>query len=364
MTEIALTQPAGPVPDSFPSVLGAKSTCHVDAAPARRTNEGRPLAAGWRLHRNFSSFFSSLFFRFSIFYPATIADFNLPILQFPAATQSGDPQLDSLWHARSMTTEQLTQLSESLADSVAAAAPSVVQVHGAGRPASGLVFAPDIVITTMRALGREDGLQVRGHDGSTLEAQLAGWDPTTSLALLRVAGLAGAPITPATAQPRVGHLALAVGRSWSNALSASAGIVAVIGGPLRTGRRRAIDQVLRTTAPMHDGFAGGALVDTTGALLGVITSTRIRGTTVVIPASIAWKTASSVLEHGGLKRGYLGIAGQPVRLPANLPRPAGLPDRSLGGGGSARRRRHAGESGGGRRSSRGRHHSGAGCEPD
>ena len=163
----------------------------------------------------------------------------------------------------------------------------------------------------------------------TMEAHLAGWDPTTSLALLRVAGLAGAPITPATAQPRVGHLALAVGRSWSNALSASAGIVAVIGGPLRTGRRRAIDQVLRTTAPMHDGFAGGALVDTTGALLGVITSTRIRGTTVVIPASIAWKTASSVLEHGGLKRGYLGIAGQPVRLPANLSRPAGLPAVAL-----------------------------------
>ena len=166
----------------------------------------------------------------------------------------------------------------------------------------------------MRALGREDGLQVRGHEGPEMEAHLAGWDPTTSLALLRVAGLAGAPITPATTQPRVGHLALAVGRSWSNALTASAGIVAVIGGPLRTGRRRAIDQVLRTTAPMHDGFAGGALVDTTGALLGVITSTRIRGTTVVIPASIAWKAASSVLEHGGLKRGYLGIAGQPVRL--------------------------------------------------
>ena len=228
-----------------------------------------------------------------------------------------------------MTTQQLTQLSESLADSVASAAPSVVQVHGAGRPASGLVFAPDIVITTMRALGREDGLQVRGHDGSTLEAQLAGWDPTTSLALLRVAGLAGAPITPANAPPRVGHLALAVGRSWSNALSASSGIVAVIGGPLRTGRRRAIDQVLRTTAPMHDGFAGGALVDTTGALLGVITSTRIRGTTVVIPASIAWKTASSVLEHGGLKRGYLGIAGQSVRLPANPSRPAGLPTVAL-----------------------------------
>jgi S1-C subfamily serine protease len=221
-----------------------------------------------------------------------------------------------------MTTEQLTQLSESFADSVSIAASSVVQVHGAGRPASGIVFAPDIVLTTMRALGREDGLHVRGHEGTAMEAQLAGWDPTTSLALLRVAGLGGAPIEPATRQPRVGHFTLAVGRSWSNALSASAGIVAVIGGPLRTGRRRAIDQVLRTTAPMHDGFAGGALVDTTGGLLGVITSTRIRETRVVIPTSIAWKAASSVLEHGGLKRGYLGIAGQPVRLDTTLGRDA------------------------------------------
>src|SRR5215208_6881146 len=216
-----------------------------------------------------------------------------------------------------MTTEQLTQLSDSLADSVSTAASSVVQVHGAGPPASGIVFAPDIVITTMRALGREDGLHVRGHEGPVMEAELAGWDPTTSLALLHVVGLAGAPIKPATIQPRVGHLTLAVGRSWSNALSASTGIVAVIGGPLRTGRRRAIDQVLRTTAPMHDGFAGGALIDTTGSLLGVVTSTRIRGTTVVIPATTAWKTATSVLQHGRLKRGYLGIAGQPVRLPAN-----------------------------------------------
>jgi S1-C subfamily serine protease len=213
-----------------------------------------------------------------------------------------------------MTTQDLTQLSESFADAVSTAASSVIQVHGAGSPASGIIFAPHVVITTLRALGREDGLHVRGHEGPEMEADLAGWDPTTSLALLRVAGLAGAPIKPATIQPRVGHLTLAVGRSWSNALSASAGIVAVIGGPLQTGRRRAIDQVLRTTAPMHDGFAGGALVDTTGALLGVITSTRIRGTRVVIPASIAWKAAASVLEHGVLKRGYLGIAGQAVRL--------------------------------------------------
>src|SRR5262249_52325164 len=140
-------------------------------------------------------------------------------------------------------------------------------------------------------------------------------DPTTSLAVLRVPGLETAPLAPSHAAPRVGHLALAVARSWSNVVTASAGIVSVIGGPLPTGRRRAIDQVIRTTAPMHDGFAGGAFLDTAGGLLGIATSTTIRGTGVVIPAAIAWKTAATVLEHGSLKRGYLGVAGQPVALP-------------------------------------------------
>jgi S1-C subfamily serine protease len=115
--------------------------------------------------------------------------------------------------------------------------------------------------------------------------------------------------------PRVGNLALALARSWSNGLTVSAGVVSIIGGPLPTGRRRAIDQIIRTTAPMHDGFAGGAFVDTTGALLGVTTASTIRGLGVVIPAGIAWNTAEHLLKHGGLKRGYLGIAGQPVRLP-------------------------------------------------
>jgi S1-C subfamily serine protease len=216
-----------------------------------------------------------------------------------------------------MTSDLLTSFSNSLADAVAAAAPSVVQVQGGRRPASGLVYGEDVVVTTVRTLGREDGLHVRRDDGTTLDAELAGWDPTTSLAVLRVAGLGAKAIAPASTAPRVGHLALAIARSWSNAVTASAGIVAVIGGPLRTGRRRAIDQVIRTTAPMHDGFAGGAFIDTGGALLGVSTSTAIRGTTVVIPAAIAWKTAATVIEHGQLKRGYLGIAGQPVRLPEN-----------------------------------------------
>jgi S1-C subfamily serine protease len=216
-----------------------------------------------------------------------------------------------------MSNDLLSTFSNQLADAVATASPSVVQVQGRRRPASGLVYADDVVLTTVRALGREDGLHVRRHDGQTFDAELAGWDPTTSLAVLRVAGLGAGAIAPAAAAARVGNLALAVARSWSNAVTASAGIVSVIGGPLPTGRRRAIDQVIRTTAPMHDGFAGGAFLDTSGGLVGIATAAAIRGLGVVIPAGIAWKTAATLLEHGRLKRGYLGIAGQPVTLAEN-----------------------------------------------
>src|SRR6266540_4055157 len=124
-----------------------------------------------------------------------------------------------------MTTDLLTTFSNQLADAVTAASSSVVQVQGRRRPASGLVYADDVVLTTVRALGREDGLHVRRHDGQTLDAELAGWDPTTSLAVLRVAGLGAPAIAPAASPARVGHLALAVARSWSNVVTASAGIV-------------------------------------------------------------------------------------------------------------------------------------------
>jgi S1-C subfamily serine protease len=215
-----------------------------------------------------------------------------------------------------MTSSVLGAISNELADAVAVVAPAVVQVQSGRRPASGLVYADGAVLTTARALGRGgDRLRVRRHDGQTFEAELAGWDPATGLAVLHVGGLGVAPVAVSDRTARVGHIAVAVARSWSNAVTASAGIISVIGGPLPTGFRRAIDEVIRTTAPMHDGFGGGAFVDTGGKLIGVPTAAEIRGLAVVIPARIAWTTAAALSQHGAVRRGYLGLAGQPVRLP-------------------------------------------------
>lgn len=213
-----------------------------------------------------------------------------------------------------MSDLSISTLSDQLADAVAAVAPSVVQVQGRRRPVSGVVYAPGVVIATARALGREEGVRVTTADGRTLDAEFGGWDPTTGLVVLRAGGLDAPPVPVATAPARVGHLALAVARSWSNAITASAGLVSVIGGPLPTWRGGKIDQVIRTSAPMHEGFAGGAFVDVRGQLIGVSTAAAIRGLNVVIPAAIAWKTAALLVEHGTPRRGYLGLAGQPVHL--------------------------------------------------
>ena len=84
-----------------------------------------------------------------------------------------------------MATSTLAALSNDLAGLTAAGAASVVQVSGARRPASGIVHGADTIITTARAIGREDGLQVRLPDDTTVDADLAGWDPSSGIALLR-----------------------------------------------------------------------------------------------------------------------------------------------------------------------------------
>jgi S1-C subfamily serine protease len=209
----------------------------------------------------------------------------------------------------------LTQLSNQFADAVAAAAPSVVQVHSGRRPVSGVIYSKELVLTTSRGAGHENGAQVRRHDGRSFDAVTIRRDAASGLALLRVPGLDSPSFTPSSEAVRVGHLAMALARSWSNAITASAGIVSVIGGPLRTGRRLAIEQIFRTTAPMHEGFSGGAFLDAAGGFIGITTAASIRGLGVVIPSSIAWTTAAALLELEHVKPAYLGIAGQTVTLP-------------------------------------------------
>ena len=258
-----------------------------------------------------------------------------------------------------MATSTLAALSNDLADLTAAGAASVVQVSGARRPASGIVHGADTIITTARAIGREDGLQVRLPDDTTVDADLAGWDPSSGIALLRSRSPLNLAASRGLQRDRADRqIALALARSWSNVITASAGIVAVVGGPLRTGRRRQLERVIRITAPLHDGFAGGAVFDASGTLLGIATAAQIRGYAVVIPASIAWASActASRLRHAAARlHRRRGAGGRASPVAARGRSRTGAPRRRghlVWPGGVGRRQRRRPDSRGGRQAAR------------
>ena len=210
----------------------------------------------------------------------------------------------------------LGTLSNSMADAVERVGPSLVLVNGRQRqPASGVVYAEDMVLTADHVLEREEDLTIQTHDGRTLAAQFVGRDPSSDLAVLKVPGLNAGPATAASEPARVGQFVLAVGRPTESGPMASLGIVSAIGGPLRTGRGGMLEKYIRTDATPYPGFSGGPLVDTTGAVLGITTTGLAGGVALAVPATTAWRIADTLSKHGRVKRGYLGISSQPVFIP-------------------------------------------------
>ncbi len=202
--------------------------------------------------------------------------------------------------------------SDQIAAAVERAAESVVQVHGHRRPAAGVVFTDNHILTP--AAIDDDKVAVHTGEGHTVEGVVLGRVGNMGLTVVRVDGL-GRPALKAAAEPKVGHLGVAVGRTWSGGVMAALAPVSVVGGPLRTGRASSLDRVIRIQQPPHGALTGGALIDANGDTLGIITSMAIRGTTVVIPASIAWAAGTRVTSEGGARQGFLGVSSLAVAIP-------------------------------------------------
>jgi len=215
-----------------------------------------------------------------------------------------------------MDANMLTSLSNQMADAVERIAKSLVMVNGRPRqPATGIAYADGLVLTADHVLEREDNLTIQTHDNRVLGAQIVGRDASTDLAVLRVQGL-NVPLAAAAAEARVGQLALAVGRPSPDGVMASLGVVSKIGGPVRMGRSGAtLERYLQTDATPYPGFSGGALVDANGAAFGLLTTGFGRGAAIVIPMDVALKVANTLTKQGYVKRGYLGIVSQQVKLP-------------------------------------------------
>jgi S1-C subfamily serine protease len=212
----------------------------------------------------------------------------------------------------------LIDFSNQLAEAVEQAGRSVVFIpEGGQRGVSGTVWRSGIIVAAEHTIRGRQELSLVLPSGETAKATVAGRDPTTDIAVLKVAAANVAPARLADpAQVRVGHLVLAIGRRSKEGLSASHGVVSAIGGEWRTWQGGHIDSFLRLDLLPFAGFSGGPLVDVQGQMLGINTSGP-RRSVLTIPRATVDRVVSQLLEKGHIPRGYLGAGLQPVQLPAS-----------------------------------------------
>jgi S1-C subfamily serine protease len=217
-------------------------------------------------------------------------------------------------------TQVLKSLSDALAATVEAAGSGVVRVEARQRlPASGIVWSSEgVIVTAHHVVERDDNIGIGLPRNETVSASLVGRDPSTDLAVLRVEG---ADLTPPTwAEPEslsVGHLVLGLGRP-GRTVQATLGIASALGEGWRTPAGGRVEPYLQTDLVMYPGFSGGPLVDVNGGVLGLNTSALLRGISLSVPTPTVRQVVETLLAHGRVRRGYLGVGAQPARLPAAL----------------------------------------------
>ena len=222
--------------------------------------------------------------------------------------------------------DALLSLSNDLAAAVERAAPAVVAVHARRLPSTGIHWRPGIVVTAEHTVRTAEDITVTMADGRSLPAVLAGRDPGTDLAVLRVAdaGSVVATLGDDTAL-KVGHMVLALGYGPR----ASWGVISALGPRWRSWRGGDIDRLVRLDLVLYPGFSGGPLVDAAGRVVGLNTSGLARETRLALPVTMVTRVADELLQKGHVSRGYLGLGMQPVRLPEPLRAQLGLGDGAL-----------------------------------
>lgn len=211
----------------------------------------------------------------------------------------------------------LSSLSQSLSALVGRAASHVVRVEGRRRsPSSGVAWSADgVVVTAHHALERDEEVVVGLPAGETTVAEVVGRDPTTDLAALRLRTSGGSIVPVEWAEPALlpGALVLSISRP-GRAVRAGLGIVARAAGDWRAPAGGRIDRYVETTLDLHRGLSGGLVLSADGAAIGIASAGLLRGAAMALPAATLRRVVKSLLAHGEVRRGYLGIATQPVPL--------------------------------------------------
>ncbi len=242
--------------------------------------------------------------------------------------------------------------SRTVSDVVERVGPSVaaVRLHGAGGAderlggGSGFLFTPDGFVLTNSHVVRagkpptaarpELRHQVSLADGREFDARWVGDDPDTDLAVLSIDGLsrgslAHAPLGRSAGLKR-GQIAIAIGNPLGFEHTVTAGIVSALGRSMRTSTGRLIPDVIQTDAALNPGNSGGPLLDSNGDVIGINTAI-IRGAQAIcfaVAVDIAHWVIPQLLQHGRVRRGYLGVAGQTQELHRRVVLTYELPDSS------------------------------------
>lgn len=211
----------------------------------------------------------------------------------------------------------LTALSEALVETVKKVGPSVLRVEGRARlPASGVAWSRDgLILCTDHSLERDRTLRVGLPDGTTASAHLVGRAPNLDLALLRAdTHNLAVPAWAEADRLNVGALALALGRPGPDVL-ATFGILSAVetGWQAPTGGH--FTHYVQSDVVMYPGFSGGPLVNAEEQVLGLNTSALVNGLSLTIPTATLRRAVETLLKHGRVKQGYVGLGGQAVRLP-------------------------------------------------
>jgi len=227
-----------------------------------------------------------------------------------------------------MNTDLLVQFSSALAARAAVVRGAIAAIRLAdGRHLSATLWQADVAIASEQSLPRRDEFELVLAGGAVAKAKLAGRDPGTNIAALRLER----PVdfqSPINAEAVAGAFALAYGADGAGGVRARLGVVNTAGPEWASSAGGRIDRYIVLDIALARAEEGGPVLDAAGARLG-ITTFGPRGRVLVIPSATIERVLQALLKDGRVARGWLGIGLQPVAVPDALKEQAGQPGGAM-----------------------------------